>query len=508
MSFGEEEIEESEESAETNKKLERLLDEGKKLKKNSKFAEASLRFYKVVESSAAAASSYLPEAKFELGRSLLEMGLYESSLSYLAQIAKDGKSHPYYRPAFPALLRLMEKIPEDRTLLKRLAKYAEGFPENIGPEFRKQYAFRIGRYLFNQANPDDAIRLLSDIERTDPHYAEAKYIQGVSHVSNYDAKPAVDVFKKLLEFLVEKSQTSALSKKYRKIRELAWMGMARVFYSTGDYQTSLKYFRKIPRDSVRWPKALLEMSWAYFQTDNFNRALGNLHTLNSPYFKGEHMPEAPILSAVIYFYNCRYERVRRELDNFDYYYQPIKKRVNELLGRYSQPSKMYDFVKRVRAGDAQLDEDIERLVEKAFSDREVGNALELVETIQQERKQLQSMPADWKSSALGSTLLQEIALAKSFALNDIKKLSKKRLERIVKEIENLEVDKQEILYEVARAEKGNIETEVKAGMRVEAQKKVDRVKASDEHFHWRFSGPYWRDELGRYRFSVTSKCQR
>ena len=37
--------------------------------------------------------------------------------------------------------------------------------------------------------------------------------------------------------------------------------------------------------------------------DNHEKALGNLHTLNSPFFKDEYVPEAGILEAVIFFAN-------------------------------------------------------------------------------------------------------------------------------------------------------------------------------------------------------------
>ena len=36
--------------------------------------------------------------------------------------------------------------------------------------------------------------------------------------------------------------------------------------------------------------------------------------------------------------------------------------------------------------------------------------------------------------------------------------------------------------------------------------KGERIVIDDEHFGWRFDGEYWKDELGFYRYRITSKC--
>ena len=50
----------------------------------------------------------------------------------------------------------------------------------------------------------------------------------------------------------------------------------------------------------------------------------NLHTLNSPFFTNEYTPEAPILSAVIFYSNCNYERTRDTINEFRLTYEPLR----------------------------------------------------------------------------------------------------------------------------------------------------------------------------------------
>ena len=48
-----------------------------------------------------------------------------------------------------------------------------------------------------------------------------------------------------------------------------------------------------------------------------------------------------------------------------------------------------------------------------------------------------------------------------------------------------------------------------ANQQVSAEEsKANIVKPDEEHFIWPFQGEYWRDELGFYRQTITSKCGR
>jgi len=62
---------------------------------------------------------------------------------------------------------------------------------------------------------------------------------------------------------------------------------------------------------------------------------------------------------------------------------------------------------------------------------------------------------------------------------------------------------------VARAEKGDIEADLRAAMVVD-KNVTDKptVDVSDEEMYWTFDGEYWRDELGYYIFTVNSECKR
>jgi tetratricopeptide (TPR) repeat protein len=512
MTFGEEEASSEDEKKQTDAQAgqaRKFLKEGKNLYKQKKYDEASLIFYRIIDKGKLAAESVVPEARYELGKTLFRMDLYQGALWQFGQIVKSGESHPYYVPALNGLLSLSEVIPADPTLRKHLASYVDRFPKQVPEKYRDQYAYLTGRHFYSKLDVPNAVRMLEAVSEQSPLYAKARYILATTHVANYDAQPALAAFKEVLQHLVTRREERGLTAEQQKLLELTHLGMARVFYSTGDYETSLKYYGKIDRGSPRWAQALFEASWANFQLDRYSKALGNLHSLNSPFFDHAYFPEGPVLAAVIYFYNCKYDRVRHELDNFEYTYKPLQSEMQRILDEQPDSTSMFDWYQKLREGDVDIDSRTTRIIRAALDDKEVQAKFDLVEQVKQEVQKIDSMPNSWSSSALGEALLQEATLSESSATDEAGGVARQRLKRRVDKLNDLINQKEKVLFEVARAEKGQLEDDIRAGMEVDKQDgDAERLEVSDEQMYWEFDGEYWRDEIGQYVFNIQSQCQR
>ena len=108
--------------------------------------------------------------------------------------------------------------------------------------------------------------------------------------------------------------------------------MARVFYSTGQFEKAAKYYDRVPLDSNLWLSAL-EASWTYFRWNNQEKAL-NLHTLTSPFFKDEYVPEAGILEGVIFIPTVT-TKDSDALYTFRTTYEPLRDELKKHLTTYS-----------------------------------------------------------------------------------------------------------------------------------------------------------------------------
>ena len=159
-----------------------------------------------------------------------------------------------------------------------------------------------------------------------------------------------------------------------RMRDLAYLSMARTYYSASvkldeqptrrrSTQTRLsaavKYWNKVDVASEYWLDALFEESWAYFMAGDYSHALGNIHTIEAPYFPHSYYPEADVLKAVIYFANCQYDDAthdRREVPAASTSRSATSSPRRSTSSRATnQEEAFYKFLKDVRDDKAQLD---------------------------------------------------------------------------------------------------------------------------------------------------------
>src|SRR5690606_3018647 len=128
-----------------------------------------------------------------------------------------------------------------------------------------------------------------------------------------------------------------------------------------------------------WLTALFESSWAYYRRGDFDKALGNLLTLHSPFFEREYFPESKIVKAIIYFEACRYPETRVIVDDFLELFTPVMKEVQNVAESEQAPQLLYERISELR--DQQDDDVMSRIVNLALADPEIRTAREVVSQV-------------------------------------------------------------------------------------------------------------------------------
>ncbi len=108
-----------------------------------------------------------------------------------------------------------------------------------------------------------------------------------------------------------------------KLRELAFLQLARIHYQNRQNRYAIFYYDKMPWGGESWLEGLWEESYAYYRVGDYEKTLGNLLTLQSPYFKDEYFPESYVLKAIVYYENCRYPEARLVLETLSSIYEPV-----------------------------------------------------------------------------------------------------------------------------------------------------------------------------------------
>ena len=500
--------------------------QAKRLFDGEKWADASLALYRVYKGETGDDEGNKQLAQYHLAIALYRQKFYQGAYSIFSEIA-DKPNHLKFNETLLWLAKLATDLPEPADIVERVGKYDDAaidkFNNSNQRELFWQLNYLLGRYKYRNRQYDEALRLFSKVDRQSKYYIKGQFFGGISNVQLRRSVPAVQSFQRIVG-AIDSGEVESIDDEDR-MRDLAFLSMARTYYSasvrldennaptidSAKLSAAVKYWNKVDVGSEYWLDALFEESWAYFMAGDYAHALGNIHTIQSPYFPNSYYPEADVLKAVIYFANCQYDDAETIVAKFQQKYQPIYDDLNKVLKRFQgddQDEPFYRFLKEVRDGKANLPPRIQTVVENALSDRQLLRHLSYVQVLDDEGKRFEKAPASFRDSPLGNDTKDALQLARDIAVRNAGQLARERYQRNLDELNEHLRDSAKILIDVTAAKRNQLDAAI-AGSQVTVQESERNiVKPDEEHVIWPFDGEYWRDELGFYRQTITSKCGR
>ncbi len=505
----------------------KILERAIKLYDKGDYYSASIELKKVLAGETQDDEKNKQRAEFFLGKTVYQMGYYAGALKIFEDIATAGPEHTYHGATLKWLAALSRVLPETSGILTLIGTYdVSALEDPMMNEVRDELYYLLGRHLYTTFKEDvivaetasidaeeaeglnaplkQAIDLFTRVSETSEFYIKAKFFEGVTYVRMLEGKAAGEAFKDILT-LAQTRPKQYKAADLDQFEELAIMQMARVFYSTQNFKKAIQYYEKLEQDSVDWANSLFEASWAYFMLTNNSKALGNIHTLNAPYFEHEFYPESVLLKSVIYYKYCQYDRALESVAEYNEKYQPLRKNLQDVTAKFEDNAEFYEYVKKIRADKASLDDQTQRLVMSVLQDKTLMKTFTWVEELEKEIAMFDKADAAWRGTAVAVDVQTELELRKSEAEAQAGKLARERIDRLIAELQRLGRDGIKIRIEVLNAKANKISAEAKKET-ISGDHKEEPIVIDDEHFMWKFNGEYWKDELGYYRFRIRSKC--
>ncbi len=493
-----------------------------------KWPEAAQGMFKVVSGETGDDPGNKQLAEFYLATSLYRLKFFQASFAIFSVIAEQP-NHLKFNETLLWLSKLALDLPEPADIIARVGKYSDEnlsrFDNKQSQEVYWRLNHMLGRYKYRQGEFEEAIRLFQKVDKSSPDYVKSQFFSGISYVRLKKSVPAVQAFQRIVK-AVDEGGVEGVEDEDR-LRDLANLSMARTYYSASirlDPETNaptidakklsaaVKYWNVVDESSEYWLDAQFEEAWAYFMAGQYTRSLGNIHTINAPYFPNAFYPEADILKAVVYFYNCDYEKATVVVARFNQKTQPVKDELEKVLKKYqgeNQEEEFYKFLLKVREGNANIDPKVEPIVASALSDRQLLKNIEYVNALEEEMKRFKKSPPTFQSSPIGDQVEQALGLARTLAIKQAGRLAQQRYQRYVDEMAEHMRNGDKILIDITAAQRNLLDQAMKEGQVSKVDAKIfGVVNPDDEHFMWPFDGEYWRDELGFYRQEVQSACGR
>lgn len=508
------------------------------------YEAAAIQFYKI-------ASGEIPgdtfRGQFWLGKALYKLGFYSASLSVFDEIVVAGPSHPFHKLTLPWLASLSRELPEGAEVLQKIGTYKPtDLEDEAFDEVRDELYYLLGRFYYQKGDLAQGIALLDQVPQNSDYYIPAQFFLGVAHTREFKGDPAVGAFKNVLRRSIElqeaeeanrkknKKEARKAKRKAKKSRKgkkkkrrdktstevtflqemqqyehLAALGLANIFYMVGKFETAIKYLDKIPLDSRYYLDAIHWAAWAEFRrveldeakaNSHYQRTLGYVHTLNAPFFEDYLYPDALKLKAVTYYFNCRYDSAKFTVDEFNRKYKKTMADLQGILQQAPEDFQLFDLAKKILDEESDLDPFVEQVAQKALQDKTLGKYFAYVEELENEMALYENMSGAFKSSGVGERVTEDLDLALSAARERTGSESRQRLSQQIKEIKDLNVEMIKVEYEILerRKEQKALET---------VPPKAEKPDVDKEHEYYKYNGEYWQDELGYYRYKVSSLCK-
>ena len=504
------------------------LDEAKKLLESGADEKAALALDDVLRDPQLATAH--DEARYQLGKALFKLNLMHSALSTFDQVLDRGpQGTRFYGSAMEWLFSVGSRLKNEQPLLSRVARHAhETFPPGYEDRFHfllAKYEFERGRALADagrgreaRASWTESIRLASlvreqagakdkksgDAPAADQGdlFAKARFVDGLVKYAQGDDGGASEAFKDVVRLTNPKRARHPDP----ELRELAFLQLARIHYQNRQNRYAIFYYDKMPWGGESWLEGLWEESYAYYRVGDYEKTLGNLLTLQSPYFKDEYFPESYVLKAIVYYENCRYPEARLVLETLSGIYEPVFDELTRLTGTPQPASSYYDLVGLEHQGGSAVTRKIRKL---AFTDQNVRRLVESVKEVEHEMDVgIGERAREIREAALGKRLVQQLTAEKAALVEEAGARSRATLEYERDGLRTMLAQALRIQIEVSRKEREALEGSLAAGYQVDVVRDLKYSYAvSDEHLYWPYEGEFWRDELGTFSYTLTRGCK-
>ncbi|MGC3998114.1 MAG: adventurous gliding motility protein GltC [Anaeromyxobacter sp.] len=502
------------------------LDAAKKLMDEKAWETAAMAFDEILRDPSLTTAH--DEARYQLGKALAQLGLKHSALAAFDQVLDRGpQGSRYYGSSLEWIFSVGSRLRNEQPLLARIARHgASAFPPGYEDRFHfllAKYEFERGRALFDAGRGGEARSAWAEAQRLaslvrdggtpapgsgdrapaahgDP-YAKARFLDGLVRYAEGDDAGATEQFKEVVRLTNPKRGRPADP----ELRELAFLQLARIHYQNRQNRYAIFYYGKMPWGGESWLEGLWEASYAYYRVGDYEKTLGNLLTLQSPYFKDEYFPESYVLKAIVYYENCRYPEARLVLETFSGLYEPVYDELTRITASPRPPASYHELLAAAAQGSA-----LERKIRKlAFTDQNVRLLSESIAEVEQEMDEgIGGRRKEFRDSLLARRLQGELAAEKAGMVEEAGARARATLEYQRDALRTLLAQALRIQIEVSRKEREALEGSLATGSQVEVVRDLKYSHAvSDEHLYWPYEGEFWRDELGTYSYTLTRGCK-
>ena len=231
-----------------------------------------------------------------------------------------------------------------KILLTQDAYYSKKILKEVGAEVPYEYRDTFGLALFKLSTNDKILGALEpaakanaayilaefgaassrfktsltwakQVPKGHPKYLQAKFFEALDEYQTGSKKEALKIQEELITEL-------DLDKSNQEFQALVALNLARMHFQEKDFKESHTSFLRVYKDHPMWLESLTELGWAQLMSGDYEGAIGNMYSIQSPFFAGAYKPESYVIRTIGYLNLCQYGDAYRTLSLLEHDYKP------------------------------------------------------------------------------------------------------------------------------------------------------------------------------------------
>jgi hypothetical protein len=354
----------------------------------------------------------------------------------------------------------------------------------------------LGKRLIEVGQYELAEPILLGIPKHHRYYPESLLYRANIHILKKEVNKADQV---LFECTVTandmmRREKTKLSKRYYLIIEdQCNINRARNAFHQKNYDVALVHYDQIDKKSFLWPITLYEKAWIYFHQKNYNKALGQLVTYQSPLLKSYFIPESELIKSLSYQGLCLWSDANVVIDNYYSKYAPHSEKILNTINNRGELKNIINSIKNwninhldpfFRAMATQISKQLKYNFSISFRDKLIN---EINVTKSQEKKLVLSNFLDSYEKRINHMIYQ-------YMIDHIN-----NVHFISKQLYFVKMDLLAEQREIAYINPKQLNQRIRGSF--------ENVKLDNTQSFYTFNGTFWADELGDYSFGLKSNCR-
>lgn len=269
-------------------------------------------------------------ANLHLGICSHKMGLFSESIDRLLKVLtlNDDEST---KAALNALLADLP-LEHQKKLGNELSKFRKY--NLLNKDNENAFNYVISKSFALQKKYNESLNYALKVESSSKYYTRAQYLAAVAEYTQGKTNASLKRQDSLLKYMDQ-------NKIKDSVYPLVSVNLARMSFQGRAYKSAIKHYLEIDRNHPMWIQGLQEQAWSQLLVKDEAGAIGNMHSIHTPYFKAVYKPESYVVRGIGYLNFCQYADAYRSIKMLEKKYTPWIKSMQSFNAKNKKSSLNY-----------------------------------------------------------------------------------------------------------------------------------------------------------------------